>query len=175
MPPTVRLNPIDAEVIGADYLFRILPELKGLNSPWGQRLQEYAFRNLLVLRPILISLSKYAKHLRRLSDWNGDRFREELLQQIETLPEMPVWMVELSIPELFSTNRRKVGEVLLCADRRPGKTRDFSNYFFARIPGYFVFRTGGDVGNPQFSFVPSGIQGHVALFDCEGFPHVANT
>ena len=80
---------------------------------------------------------------------------------------MPIWMVELSVPELFSTNRRKVGEVLLRGDRSPGTGRDFTNFLLARIPGYFVFLTGSDYSNPEFSFLPSAIVGHVALFGCQ--------
>ena len=76
-------------------------------------------------------------------------------------------MVELSIPELFSANKRKLGEVIILADRATGPSRDFGNFLLARLPGAFVFCTGGDVANPEFSFAPSGLNGHVSVFGSE--------
>lgn len=93
--------------------------------------------------------------------------RKPLLASLKRHLQGDFWMVELSVPELFSANRRKLGEVLLVSDTAPGVHRDFRNYVLARVPGHFPFHTGGDLVNPQFSFVPSGIAGHVPLYGCE--------
>jgi len=105
--------------------------------------------------------------LGNIDDWEGHHARKPLLASLKRHRQGDFWMVELSVPELFSANGRKLGEVLLVSDTAPGVHRDFRNYVLARVPGHFAFHTGGDLVNPQFSFVPSGIAGHVPLFGCE--------
>jgi hypothetical protein len=148
----------------------MLPELPELSPPWGQRLEQYAKRQQLVLRPILVDSAKYAEHLSKLCDWADGRVHEPLVELLKGLSLDRLWLVELSVPELFSANLRKLGEVILLADRAPGKKRDFRNFLLARVPGHFAFRTGGDAVNPEFKFVPCGVAGHVALFGCEDVP-----
>ena len=46
-------------------------------------------------------------------------------------------MIELSLPELFSANLRKVGEVLVRAELLPATDRDLTSFVLARLPGYF--------------------------------------
>jgi len=76
-------------------------------------------------------------------------------------------MIELSVPELFSTDRRKVGEVLIRAERPATDKRDFQNYVLARVPGHFVFYTRGAADAPTYVFPACDLQGHVALFGSE--------
>jgi hypothetical protein len=73
-------------------------------------------------------------------------------------------MVEFSIPELFATNRRKLGEVLIRADLNRGAHEDF--YQLARVPDSFLLFTGGR-DNHQFIRVASGLRDHVPLYGCE--------
>jgi len=65
-PKEVRLNPLRAEVIGADYLFTVLPQLPPDNNLWAQRLSFYAGKHLLVLRPYLLRRDEYVVHLRKV-------------------------------------------------------------------------------------------------------------
>jgi hypothetical protein len=167
VPQKVKLNPVRAGPIGADYLFSILRQLKPLRQPWGRRLRYYAQKDLLVLRPILITVDQYADHLEKLSDWDSRAIEPWLIDAIRATPPEYVWMVELSVPELFSANRRKIGEVLIHAETAPGSSRDFSNFFLARLPGYFAVYLGGTASSPRFRFVPSGASGHTQLFGCE--------
>lgn len=167
LPKVVKVNPIVAEVVGADYLFSMLPQLERLSESWGRRLELYARQHLLVLRPILIDSSDYVRHLESVDDWDRNHIRQELLDALRRLPESKVWMVELSVPELFSANRRKLGEVLIRAEIAPGQKRDFKNSVLARVPGYFALHKGGSAANPKYALIPSGAQGHVPLFGCE--------
>jgi len=75
--------------------------------------------------------------------------------------------VELSVPNLFSANTRKLGEVLLRAEVPASPTRDFKNFLLARLPGYFALYKGGGALNPKFKFIPSGVKSHVQLYGCE--------
>jgi hypothetical protein len=122
---------------------------------------------VLVLRPILIDSSAYSNHLAKLCDWDGHRIPPAIVRTLKSISGSSIWMVELSVPELFSTNKRKIGEVLLRAERTPGTQRGFDSFLVARVPGYFVFSTGGTSANPQFTFVPASVQGHVSLWGCE--------
>lgn len=169
LPKAAMVSPISAEVIGADFLFSMLPQLTAMNELWGQRLQFYARRHLLVLRPILIDEGRYLRHLAAIDDWDGNRIRPELLTALRPLAKGPIWMVELSVPELFSANRRKLGEVLVAADSRPNTARDFKNYLLTRVPGYFVLHQGGAASSPSYAFINAGLQGHVPLYGCESY------
>jgi len=173
-PKEVKLSPIRAEVIGFDYLLAILPNVPDDNTNlWCRRLYKYVLDQQVVIRPILIESSEYPAHLRKLHDWDGNPVSGDLVLELENLIgrgkfEEKLWMIEFSIPELFSANRRKVAELLLRAEVTPGAKRDFRNFVIARFPGYFVHCKNPDPDNPEFSFTRTNVQSHVQLFGCEG-------
>jgi len=165
LPKNVTISAVTAEVIGAEYLFRIRQEQLVESNDWWTRLETYAVQNKLVLRPVLVTASEYANHLRHIEDTEAKAIQNEIIEWVAQFSDNPLWMVELSVPELFSENRRKLGEVLLWADRATSTNRDFSNFMVARVPGYFVFFTGLNFSKAEFSFLPSPVKGHVALFE----------
>jgi hypothetical protein len=168
MPKEVQLNPVRAEIIGADYLFTILPQLPPDKNPWAQRLSFYAKAHLLVLRPYLLDPAEYTAHLEKVKDWQGNPVRETLIGALRAnLTKERLWMIELSVPELFSANLRKVGEVLIRAEVLPPGDRDLTSFVLARLPGYFALLEGGTPTDPQYQFIPSGADGHVELIGCE--------
>ncbi len=168
MPKEVQLNPVRAEIIGADYLFTILPQLPPDNNTWAKRLALYANKHLLVLRPYLLDPAEYTGHLAKVKDWQGKQIRADLVNALKTnLTKERLWMIELSVPELFSANLRKVGEVLVRAEVLPSVDRDLGSFVLARLPGYFALHAGGTPSNPKYQFIPSGAEGHVELIGCE--------
>jgi len=166
-PSNVRTGPVQAEVIGADYLFKMRPQMPKGAGVWAERLRLYADNNLLVLRPILLDGRDYVEHLSMVRDWSRRRVRARLVDALGGILTGKLWMVELSVPELFSANKRKVGEVLLRADVSPGRSRDLSSFVLARLPDYFALYSGGGPQTPRYQFLPSGASGHVELFGCE--------
>ena len=171
VPKNVRVSPIRAEAIGIDYLLLLRPRVSKLQKNiWARRLNFYASRNLLVVRPNLITLEQYCSHLERIRDWKHNRVDQRMLEVLRSLADQVLWMVELSVPELFPTNLRKVGEVLIRAQQNIG-TRTLeerlSGFFLARLPGYFALLRGIKNKKPQFSLISSGAEGHVELFGCE--------
>ena len=166
LPGTVKMNALQAEVIGVDYLFSILPQLPDLSEVWRKRLCYYAERKQLVVRPILVTGEEYSKHLDGISDWT----HRKLQFTFSCEPESFFWMVELSVPELFSANKRKVGEVVLRAETKPMSRRDFKNLLLARVPGFFAMYVSGPPSNPRYEFLPSDLQSHVELYGCEETP-----
>jgi hypothetical protein len=168
MPKEVKVNPVYAEVIGADYLFTILPQLPAKKNLWAQRLSKYAGARLMVLRPYLLNSTEYTAHLAKVRDWDGEPLRADLISALRAnLLKEHLWMIELSVPELFSANLRKVGEVLVRAEVLPAVKRDLGSFILARLPGYFALLAGGSPSNPQYQFIPSGAEGHVELIGCE--------
>lgn len=165
VPRSVSLSPVRAEVIGADYLFTIMPQMPDPSCGWRERLLRYAKQRRLVLRPILIRGPDYAEHLSRVRDWHGHRIDPNLVTFLrKNLPTGHLWLIELSVPELFSANRRKIGEVLLSADVEPGMTRDLRSFLLARVPGHFALYASGGASNPKYSFVPCGADSHIELY-----------
>lgn len=122
----------------------------------------------MVVRPVLLRSSEYLEHVGKLIGWDYSRIRPDTIQTLRESPQLPngwVWMVELSVPELFSANRRKVAEVLIRADR--ALASDVQSYVLARVPGYFAFPAGG-MGEPaKYRFIDTGAEGHVSAFGCE--------
>jgi len=165
MPTSLKINPIQAEVIGADFLFSILNLVPNGRNKWSDRLKRYAKSQLLVLRPILVTNEKYVNHLSEISDWSGNKIAETILETLKLhLQDNEYWLIELSVPELFSANRRKVGEILVRSDVEVGTERNLNQFVMARLPETFVLRSDGDSQNPTFNLIPSQVKDHVDLY-----------
>jgi hypothetical protein len=168
LPNHVLVNPIQAEAIGMDYLLAMREQLNDLqNNDWARRLAEFYDEGLLVLRPILVTADKYLLHLGRVRDWNYHKIRTDFVAGLKKFPSEKLWMIEFSVPELFSANLRKLGEVLIRAERKIGPERDLARFLLARLPGHFALYESGDATRPRFQFFASGAESHVELFECE--------
>jgi hypothetical protein len=170
VPKKIKMDPISAEVIGADYLFTVLPQMPAVNNPWDDRLKHYANKDMLVLRTIITTGSDYTRHLSEVTDWHGRKIRRDMIQALEEyLQDKFYWLIELSVPELFPANRRKIAEVLIRAEKEVGPKydRDISSFVIARLPGHFVLYGSGGSLNPKYKFIPSGVSSHVELYGCE--------
>lgn len=114
-------NPYEAQQLGGRYLEALwsrytddMPESwkKRLVSIWSSEDQR---RFNTVLRTQIMRAESYSDHLREAVDHRGGKCR---LSQHERkalrrgLPER-FWMVEFSLPYLFSTHRAKLGEILV--------------------------------------------------------------
>jgi hypothetical protein len=154
-PKDVLVDPIQAEVIGYDYLCAILQNQPALKQgAWIQRFVTCAKLKRLVMRPILVKGADYLRHLQTMVDWDGSAFPPNYVAALRRfLGDKWLWLVELSIPELFPANRRKLAEVLLRADLEPGKTRDFGSFVVARLPGHVALLL--DAQKQEFSFFPA--------------------
>lgn len=177
LPSAVKLNPIHAETLGAECLFDMFDQLPDDGNQWRARLQQYAHaeKGQVVIRTLLISAGEYAQHLRGLRGWKEGRIPKRTINHIlEDLgPDENFWMVEFSVPELFSANLRKLGEIILRSNK-PRKNRSQSYMDFVllvRLPGWFVFAdelvrptTSHAEKASAFYYVPAPIQNHVRLF-----------
>lgn len=171
VPKEIKMDPISAEVIGADYLFAILPQMPAVNNPWDDRLKYYASKDMLVLRTIIVTVDDYAHHLSTATDWHGKKIKRDIIKVLRKyLQDKYYWLIELSVPELFPANRRKVAEVLIRTEVKAdleNYRRDFKDFVIARLPGHFVLYEGGGSRSPKYLFVPSGVSSHIELYGCE--------
>ena len=169
LPVAIKMSPLHAEAIGLDFLSTLLSSLPGTDNIWATRLDAYFKAGLVVYRTVSVTGGDYADHLEDLQGWTQhSRVESDLVRGIRSLLENKrYWMVEMSLPELFSANLRKIGEVLLNAERAPKSRRDFDTFTLARLPGYFAVIENPDPAKPKFEFIPTGINSHVALYGCK--------
>jgi len=86
----------------------------------------------------------------------------EILRRL--LPPM-VWVAEVSVPQLFPANERKVGEILL-DPRVPCDSEHDVNYdafLLARVPGHYFLVESVSGKTPLFMEIPSLLNSHVPL------------
>ncbi|RJX20397.1 MAG: hypothetical protein C4575_06570 [Desulforudis sp.] len=165
--PGVCYGGIQAEAIALNILYSLLPSLYQAQNKWISRLLQWTQKQQVVFRAQAVTAQEFAAHLESLADWEGRKEKHDLPGALARgMPEI-VWAVEISTPQLFPANERKLGEIVLDATQRPdlSQTSDFFNIFlFARLPGIYLL--GGDIinGTPSFTQVPSGMESHTELF-----------
>jgi len=169
LPTDIKVSPLEAEVLGLEYLRAILHELPDDGNRWGDRLLEYMVKGQCVFRSILCKGSEYAEHLKKLRGWKEGKIDGGTAAAMgKSLSNQKIWIVEMSVPELFSTNLRKIGEVVIFSERPiPPGISNFTNFVLARLPGYFALRQSNKPKSGSFQFFPSGINSHVALYGAE--------
>jgi len=164
--PGVHFGGMQAEAIALGILYSILPVLNRTTNRWIARLNQWTYKQQIVFRAQTMSSIEYAAHLRSLRDWEGRCENHELCELFDRALPAFMWIVEISTPQLFPANERKLGEIALDATRPlmvENETNVSSTFTFARLPGTYLF--GGDIsdGIPQFTIISSGIESHTEL------------
>jgi hypothetical protein len=166
-PKKVQMWPVSAEKIGAEVIWSLIQTqgFQKIAGEWGKRLAERAKYGELVLRPVLVDEKEYVSHLEKAKTWEGQSLGQKLIDVFKAkFPSGLYWMIEVSLPELFYANRRKVAEVLVRAQLGTGLA-DIPelSVLSARFPGgaAFLLPTTG------WSLFQDGPACHVPLFGCE--------
>lgn len=136
--------PAYIEALAAVMLTNFLPSLAGQKIP--SRWFEYITRTQrpYVLRPLLLKREDYLKQLKSSKAHDGTNLSDGDEQRLAKLPER-FWVVEFSLPELYTGNRSKLGEVIFDAVNAPNSA-DLSSLLLAlRVPGVLVMRDGPDM------------------------------
>jgi hypothetical protein len=128
------------------------------------RLRAYVSDQKLILRTVPNTKADYLMHLKTMEDWQSRKESPQTLADIGYMLPDRLWVVEVSIPEVFSTNKRKLGELLLDATRPYGGEDDYSFFVLARLPGVYAFfeRLDGH-RHPRFIPVKSEIGSHTPV------------
>lgn len=164
--PGIRYGGMQAEALALNVLYSLLPSLVNVDNKWISRLVLWTDRQQVVFRAQAMKTTEYVKHLCSLRDWEGNGENADLCNLLGR--EMPdfIWAVEVSTPQLFPANERKLGEIVLDAtiDLTSLSAASANDVFvFARLPGTYLL--GGEISNgvPQFTPVPSQLRSHTDL------------
>lgn len=144
-----------AQALGSIVLSSMLPSLATLGR--GKWIN-YITRNQwpYVLRTILISKVHYLAHLKSAVGHDKTRLAETDLKLFAHLPDQ-FWMVEYSLPALFTGNRSKLGEVLISCAGATDKPEDL--VLALRAPSLILAREEGG-----FEPYTSGLEAHSEIY-----------
>lgn len=157
-----------AESIAADYLYSFVEEVLNKNTfgDWNERLKKAinTYQGWVVLRPIYITGIQYIEHLRNMRGWKSERIRSVLTDTLDGKLNGQYWMVEISLPELFPANKRKLGEILLDATQPLSDKLDLSTFVLARFPEYLFMLNKDDQNNIFLKDYETDLKTHSAVF-----------
>jgi len=158
-----------AEVNSLPFLHSVLrsavlaePDLK--HNTWLRRLYVSAVQyNQVVLRAIAIDKNSFIRHVSTERDWNGNPESQTAISVLNNeLPEK-LWVVEVSVPQLFPANQRRLGEIVLNGSVGSNPyTTDNSSFLYARVPGLYLFQSSENEAR-NFITVPSNITSHIPV------------
>ncbi len=164
--PGILYGGMQAEALALNILYSLLPSIVDVDNKWISRLVLWTERQQVVFRAQAMKTTEYVKHLCSLRDWEGNGENPTLCKLLgKEMPEF-IWAVEVSTPQLFPANERKLGEIVLDATMDLTSQEETSAndvFIFARLPGTYML--GGEISNgtPQFISVPSQIVSHTDL------------
>jgi len=165
-PPQVQYDAIDAEALAADCLYTLVPKIKEESStkPWAGRLHDAITtkRGWFVLRTLHMSPKKYVEHLSTLRGWDDKTIPVKLLTALGETLKQDMWVVEISLPELFPANRRKLGEIVL--NPQSSKEDMLSCFLFARVLDKIYFFSKGQDSKIGLISYDAGIDTHTELY-----------
>ncbi|QHO77781.1 hypothetical protein ACH79_39445 [Bradyrhizobium sp. CCBAU 051011] len=149
--PQVKVSPVYAEQLAGQYLDIWVRRVAEVNAGTG-RWWDYLCQNgsNVVLRTTFISSQDYQVHLQKLDDKIQSRGESvatwispgggEPLSFRSFMNSLPAnfWICEISMPQLYGGNRKKLGEILI-----DSRKRDLSGGILAiRLPSRAVWRNG---------------------------------
>jgi hypothetical protein len=98
-----------------------------------------------ILRTLLLTKQEYMKHLFAEPDWNNNTLspdqRKTLTQLLEQTLPPHLWMTEFTLVNLFTANRRKLGEVVYSDAWSQSKEVIDEHLHLVRLPGMAWFPT----------------------------------
>ncbi len=163
----VRYSGVHAEAVALGFVYSLVRavDYKSSNNIWIKRLLHFTRHKKIVLRAVFVSKKRYLRHLLTCKDWEGNKERYEFIEGLEDVLPSFLWIIEISLPQLFPANERKVGEVVLNPYIKPNISTDvdFDLFLLARIPCYYFFLDSLKENNPTFLLLKSNITSHMPL------------
>lgn len=159
--------PAYAETLASIVLQNFLPSFAGQQ---GGKWLEYITRRqwTYVLRPLLVKRDAYLQHLRALKGHDGTVMKDGEFGPLQGLPDY-FWLVEFSLPSLFTGNRSKLGEVLVDAITPLDKANPTELVLGLRIPEVLLMK-GAD---GQYHPTDSSLHSHSSIYSYFLPSHVA--
>ena len=137
LPKTVRLTGHRAERIAMEIASQLITKTKIANpkSYWLEKLKKRHKHKGLVCRTILTTSKKYCSHIKENVERKLLKPTEVQWKKLRGLPSY-IWVTEISIPNLYSGNKAKLGDVLIKASSEIEKDDCFVLGWF---PGFARF------------------------------------
>jgi len=162
-----RFGGVHAEAVALGFIYSLAPSIASARRKnyWINRLLNFISAKRIVLRALFVKKGAYLAHLNNFPDWEGNKESSVFIKELEDVLPSSIWVIEISLPQLFPANERKIGEVLLNPFVNPDTSKDidFDLFLMARIPGHYFFLDSLDEDNPNFLILKSDIQSHMPL------------
>lgn len=116
LPKRTAVDPYFAENVATLAISKVVPVMMTVEGVWGDALRKYTEgfgtnRNF-VLRTFQMRKKKYREHLLSASDHAGGASNRDELGFLRAFP-LAFWVTEVSLPDLYTANQTKLGEVLV--------------------------------------------------------------
>lgn len=164
--PYVKYGGMIAEAQSLQFLYSVTPYLN-TDIEWSKRLAYYSQREIqkVVLRAVCIEKEKYLAHMGTIKDWNGNQEDSSFVNVFSTLLPDMLWVVEVSLPQLFPANERKIGDIVMNATRAKDNEKDidYNLFLFARLPSQYIMLKSVNQHKPTFVSIASALISHVEL------------
>ena len=139
--PESAISSNHAELIAAGVLSHLLPLVReDSTNYWIRYLTEQ--RDVPILRSVLMTKAEYMEHLKCAKAHDRTRMDAFALSKLDSL-DGSFWMVEFSLPPLYTGNGSKLGEVLVSA--REGVAGGGGKVLAVRLPGSVLSLVGDDI------------------------------
>lgn len=161
--PKMQFGGAQAEALALQYLYSVFPYIDVSKNVWLGRLAQSYKRQRIVLRAISVDSNTYIKHLSSETDWDGNTEYRRMIDILHKDLPHNLWIVEISIPQLFPANQRKLGDIVLNGEIELSDTSEsHAQFVLARLPGkYFFVRD--KHAKPDFLTARSRLKSHVSV------------
>ncbi len=157
--------PAFAEGVASFILANLMPSLAGERSEkWFQ----YITRSprTYVLRTLLVAKANYLKHISTVCGHDGGGYKQTDIDRFAYLPEY-FWMVEFSLPALYTGNNGKLGEILLDATKPADPRMPEGLFLGMRMPSLILTAQDGVAHLHE-----SGFKTHCPIFSVTEHPAI---
>lgn len=153
MPTGVTTSGYEAEQLASSMVSRLLNGVRPMNR-WLGVLQTHA----LVCRTLLRQREQYLDVLSDAVDSEGSQVTEREVEALKASFPDSVWVTELTVPNLYTGNKHKLGDVIVKANATRQEIGDWTAVEFIWIPG-ICSHTPAATGAIQ----PWSLTGHIPL------------
>jgi hypothetical protein len=136
LPQEVQLTGHRAESFSMKIASQLIKktEIVEPKSYWLEKLKKRHKHNGLVCRTNLLTDKQYRSYIKEITEREFIRPTKDQREQLKKLP-IYIWVTEISLPNIYTGNKAKLGDVLLDAS----KTNEDEFFVFGWFPGFARF------------------------------------
>lgn len=164
LPKKVTLAGYKSQKIAMDIASKLIKKthLPNKKEYWLDQLKKMQEKKRLVCRTILKERKEYYSYIETMSEENLLTPTKKQMQYFESLPEY-IWITEISIPNLYTGNKHKLGDVLINAAATEQEAENYDCFILAWFPGFIRYGI-------ERKFEPWNVDHHIPLIRTEGKP-----